>query len=205
MKTAAILIVTGLATAANAGIYSGSGGEIPDFGSPSGNTLTSSIVVSGDRDFPITSVVVSLQGLTHTWIGDLVATLTSPSGTAHTLFSRIRLSNGFGSGDTSDFNGTYPFATTGGNLWAAAASALSSEAVAPGIYQTSAGDTGAPTSINAAFAGQNGNGIWTLSISDFAEGDTGGLIAWQLTIVPSPGAAAVLGLSGFVVTRRRRA
>ena len=144
MKFAVIFAIAGftaaagLAAAGDAGTYSGPGGAIPDEGA-----LTSSIVVSGDTNFPITSVVVSLQGLTHTWIGDLTATVTSPSGSVHTLFSRVGLRNSIGSGDTSDLNGTYSFADGGADLWATAAGVFSGDVIAPGIYHTSAGNSAA--------------------------------------------------------------
>jgi subtilisin-like proprotein convertase family protein len=57
--------------------------------------------------------------------------------------------------------------------------------------------------MNAAFAGQNSNGNWTLSIADSGFGDVGAITGWQLTIVPAPGAASVLCLGGLLAARRR--
>jgi subtilisin-like proprotein convertase family protein len=198
MKIAAILVVAGLAAAANAGVYTGAGFAIPD---ANATGASSTIAVAGDTDFPITSVVVSLQGFTHTWIGDVSATLTSPNGTVHTLFARPgRLTSGFGS--SSDVDGIYTFADTGADFWAAAAA---NPVLTPaGTYHTSSLGSAAFTSLDAAFAGQNGNGNWTLTMTDGAGGDVGGIAGWELRIVPTPGALALLGLGGLVAGRRRR-
>jgi subtilisin-like proprotein convertase family protein len=200
MKIAALIAVAGLATVATAGINSGPGGAIPDRGE---GVLTSSIAVSGDTAFPITSVSIVIRGFTHTWIGDLSATLTSPSGSVHTLFSRVGLSSSLASGDASNVNGDYTFADGGADLWAAAAATLSNDNIPTGTYRTSSG-SGAATSINAAFAGQNSNGIWTLTIADNEFGDVGAITGWELTIVPAPSATAVIGLGGLLAARRRR-
>ncbi len=204
MKIAAILVVAGLAAAANAGVYTGTGGAIPDNVGTTPGVFSSTINVSGDTDFPITSVVVSLQGFTHTWIGDLVATVTSPSGTVHPLFSRVGRTGGVGSGDSSNVNGIYTFADTGADLWAAATAGGSTFVIPAGTYRTTADGSSAFTSLDSAFAGQNGNGNWVLTISDFAGGDVGGITGWELRIVPTPGALALLGLGGLVAARRNR-
>lgn len=199
-----MLVVAGLATVANAGIYSGTGGAIPDGVSPiSPGVFTSSITVSGDTDYPITAVSLELQGFTHSWIGDIIATLTSPNGTVHTLMNRVgRLTTG--SGDSSNVNGNYIFADGGADLWFAATGGASTYVIPGGTYATTGAGSAGSTSMNAAFAGQNGNGLWTLSLSDVAGGDTGGITGWQLTIVPAPGALALAGLGGIVTARRKR-
>jgi subtilisin-like proprotein convertase family protein len=197
MKIAAILVVAGLAAAANAGVYTGAGLTIPDNAAAGASSV---IAVAGDTDFPITSVVVSLQGFTHTWIGDVSATLTSPNGTVHTLFARPNRVGNTGFGSSSDMNGIYTFADTGADFWAAAAI----NPVAPGTYHTSSEGSSAFTSLDAAFAGQNGNGNWTLTMNDQAAGDTGSITGWELRIVPAPSALALLGLGGLVAGRRNR-
>ncbi len=199
-KIAAICAAAGLAAAANAGIYNGAGFTIPD---NNATGASSTIVVAGDTDFPITSVVVSLQGFTHTWIGDLTATLTSPDGTIHTLFARVGRIN-TGAGDSSDVSGIYTFADTGSDFWAAALGGGSPFVIPGGTYRTTSANSAAFTSLDAAFAGQNGNGNWTLTMNDLAGGDVGGITGWSLTIVPAPGALALLGLGGMVAGRRRR-
>ena len=201
MKIAALLVVAGLAAAANAGVHTGAGFAIPD-GDAAG--ITSVIAVAGDTDFPITSVVVSLQGFAHTWIGDLSGTLTSPNGTVHTLFGRPGRVANVGFGDSSNVEGIYTFADTGADFWAAAASVADAAVVPAGTYRTSSEGSAAVTSLDAAFAGQNGNGNWTLTMNDRAFGDTGAITGWELRIIPAPGALALLGLGGLVAGRRNR-
>ncbi len=130
----------------------------------------------------------------HTWVGDLVVSITDPSGN-----NVIRLLNrpgftGTGFGYSGDLAGQYRFQD------GAAAFPSSGGAVVPvGIY--------APFDAFAGFHGKQKEGIWTLTITDNAGGDTGVLRAWGfgVTNVPTPGAFALLGLGGLAAARRRRA
>lgn len=204
MKFAAILVLASFATVANAGVYTGSSGVIPD----SVNALNpglfrSSIAISGDIDYPITAVTLELQQFSHTFIGDIVVTLRSPNNTVHTIMSRVGLvgSNG---GDSSNVRGNYLFADGGADLWAAAAAVGNTATIAPGTYSTTSARSPVATSMNAAFAGQNSNGLWTLTITDNAVGDVGGILGWRLTIIPAPGALALAGVGVIVAARRKR-
>ncbi|MCA9284614.1 MAG: proprotein convertase P-domain-containing protein [Phycisphaerales bacterium] len=191
-----------LASAANAGFSgNGAGGSIPDSGT---GVFTSDIVVGASGS--LADITVSLNDLTHTWAGDLVATIEHvDTGSSITLFDRIGKTNatsGFGS--SSDFDGDYSFndAFTG-DLWAAAAS----NPIPGGEYRTTGGLSGAATSLLAIFGGEDISGTWRLTIEDFAGGDTGALESWTLTLVPvpAPAAVALLGLGGLCGRRRRRA
>jgi hypothetical protein len=65
----------------------------------------------------------------------------------------------------------------------------------------------APAQSVNSFGGLNGtDGAWTLTIGDGAALDTGSLGGWSLIVkpVPTPGAAALLGLAGVAGLRRRR-
>jgi hypothetical protein len=56
----------------------------------------------------------------------------------------------------------------------------------------------------AAF-GTSVNGNWSLFVVDDASADTGSIAGgWQIEVIPSPGAMAMLGLGGLVAARRRR-
>lgn len=105
-----------------------------------------------------------LLDLDHTYDGDLIATLTSPSGTEVTLFSRI-------GGTGENFNDTY----------------FDDEAKTP-IGDGTAPYTGnfqpAGSFSNFDFEGVTGN--WTLTISDNAGADQGVLNAWSLFIDVTP-------------------
>jgi hypothetical protein len=192
------------ASAASAAVYSGSGFSMPD-NSPDG--VSSVITVSGDTP-SITAVEVTLQGFTHTYIGDINATLTSPSGTVFPLMMRIGSFGPGGFGDWTNLNGDYRFTdTAAGTLWSAADALLDSDGtigIASGDYRTTDLYANVATSLNAAFGGQNSNGDWTLTMSDNAGVDIGGIQGWTLSVVPTPGSLAIFGLAGIAAGRRRR-
>ena len=56
------------------------------------------------------------------------------------------------------------------------------------------------------FAGDDIRGTWMLTVKDWGVNDTGSLSGWSLdvSLVPSPGSLALLGLAGLVGIRRRR-
>lgn len=184
----------GLALAASAlagNSYNGAGFAIPDNAPAGANS-----VINVADSFAIANVSVTLNNLTHTWAGDLIATL-SNGATTVTLFSRPGQVGGTGFGSSSDFGGNYTFADGGADLTAALGGG--------GAFVIPSG-TYAPAGALSAFNGQNSAGNWTLSISDNAGGDLGSLGSWtlNLTAVPTPGAAALLGLAGVAGLRRRR-
>ncbi|MGH7131897.1 MAG: immunoglobulin domain-containing protein [Phycisphaerales bacterium] len=115
-------------------------------------------------------------GLDHSWVGDLVVTLTSPQGTSVILANRPGASAGSGS-NGNNFCGTV--------FDDSAASAIQS------ITNDGAGApyTGSfiPANLLSAFNGQNANGAWTLTVSDNAGQDTGNIRAFSI-IVTAPNA-----------------
>lgn len=171
--------------------YTGSGFSIPD-NKPTG--VSSNIVVSDNLN--ISDITVTLNNLNHTWIGDLVATLTNvTTNTTVSLFNRVgRVGSGLG--DSSNFGGTYSFndAFTG-NLWTTAAAAGN-------YFPTGANSAAIASPSLTAFNGNLSQGTWRLTISDNEDYDTGSLGSWNLSVtgsqpqapqaVPEPG--SVLGL-----------
>jgi subtilisin-like proprotein convertase family protein len=105
-------------------------------------------------------------GLDHTWVGDLVITLTSPSGT------RVVLANRPGGQLNSGNNFCQTVLEDG----------------APDSIQTITPDgapytgTFAPASPLSAFVGEEGNGTWTLNVSDQAQVDVGNVRAFSLRL-----------------------
>ena len=175
-----------LAGAALANSYNGAGYSFVD-----NSTVSSSVNVADN--FTIADVSVTLNNITHTWVGDLVITLSNGS-TSVDLIARPGFT-GTGFGSSGDLNGTYTFVDGG----AAFPTTLTGTQIVPaGSY--------APVTPLSAFAGQSSSGNWTLSVQDNAAGDTGALGSWtlNLTAVPTPGAAALLGLAGVAGLRRRR-
>lgn len=194
-------------TDAPAATFPGTGtGAIPD-NAPT-NPLNISFNVTGLSGTP-TAISVSMTA-THTWVGDLTATLVAPNGTSHVLFGRTGTTSANTFGSSSDLGGTYVFndAATGTNWWAAAVT----NPVAPGSYRTTqpgpqpAANFSPVTSIDTSFAGvTNPNGTWTLRISDNAQGDTGSVTAASLTLVggtppPPPTPAQFLDFFGNNLT-----
>lgn len=106
-------------------------------------------------------------GLDHTWVGDLVITLTSPQGTTVTLMSRpggaLNSGNNFCNTLLDDEGGSTSIQ-----------SITSAGAPYTGTYK--------PAGSLAAFKGQNPNGTWKLKVSDNALTDTGNVRAFSLRI-----------------------
>ncbi len=121
------------------------------------NTITSTINISNGvtiNDLNVTNLVVS-----HSWMGDLAISLTSPSNTTVALFNNFCGNNEPGYNITVDDEGTVV--------------AFCSELNSGGIYQALNG-------LLSIFDGENSAGIWTLTITDNAEGDVGVLNSWGL-------------------------
>jgi Subtilase family/Proprotein convertase P-domain len=146
--------------------------------STTAGTITIPITVSGlssaigDLNFSFdgtgcTSDIGSTTvGLDHTWVGDLIITLTSPQGTVVTLMNQPGGLNNSGNN----------FCNT---VLDDDATALIQNILPPGAPYTG---TFKPASPLSAFTGQNGNGVWTLSITDVFPADGGNVRAFSLSI-----------------------
>ncbi|MES2757895.1 MAG: proprotein convertase P-domain-containing protein [Pseudomonadota bacterium] len=207
LACAAALMVAG---SASAGVIGSSTTPVA-IQDPSGGVpyvAQSTITVGSHGSIAGLSVSIAAE---HTWIGDLIYTL-SHGGTTVTLMDRPgRVSSGVG--DSSNLSNARPlvFSDT---------ASLPAETI--GATCTGGDDTvgiGAACLNTAflshqalsAFAGADMFGDWTLSISDNEMGDRGMLAGWSLsaadatTQVPEPGMLALLGLamSGMFAARRR--
>lgn len=163
-----------------------------------GQPLLVSVPVSGMVG-GVTSVGVNMT-LTHTWMGEITATLIAPDGAQHLLFGLTR----------ADAPGTVQWGTdsdllntpvsfsdaAGGNWWAAA----QNNPVPAGAYRTSAiggfvGATGAVTAMNPAFSNREPNGTWRVRFTDSCPVDVGAVSALSVTLtttgVATPPVAAV--------------
>ena len=141
------------------------GAAIPDLNATG---LTSTINVAG-ADPVIDDLNVTLN-ITHTWVGDLQATLTSPSGTVVQLFNRPGTPPGAVGCAGDDLAVTFDDA--------AANTAADFEGTCNNLPAIS-GSFQAIVPL-AMFNNENPNGAWTLNITDGALGDTGTLDDWTL-------------------------
>ncbi|MDY7048543.1 MAG: proprotein convertase P-domain, (modular protein), partial [Microcystis panniformis WG22] len=83
----AIAVLAALPASAVSFTGTGAGFNIPD-GNATG--ASSTITVPTGSNFLITNITVTLNNLTHSWVGDLIANLTYvPTNTTVTLFNRI--------------------------------------------------------------------------------------------------------------------
>jgi MYXO-CTERM domain-containing protein len=194
---AALLLVAGLAAGATGQVFygGGAGGSIPDNGASSGNVFSSTINIADNLS--IQDVNVNLSGLAHTWVGDLLITL-SHNGTTVAMSDRPGVP-ATGAGFSWNLNGNYNFDDEAANgTWESVGTQASTFNLPGGDYKSE--------QALSAFDGMSTAGAWTLTISDGAGADLGSLVSWGMTItaVPAPGAFAVLGLGGLVAARRRR-
>lgn len=164
----------------------------------------------------------------HSWIGDLIVTLAYTPGSgpaigAQTILERVGRTGGQGGasgfGRSDDANGTYNFANVGTTLitnallniqtQAAVAFNVPSNLFTPNAVQsdgyTAHIGVNAIANAFAPFIGADGTGTWTVFITDREGGDTGDILSASVTLIPTPGAAALLGLGGLAAARRRRA
>lgn len=172
----------------------------------------------------IEEATFTIEGLAHTYVGDLVARVVHEESAASvTLFSRIGKDNpSLGTGDSSNFDGDYDFSDATNNfLWDEAGNGQSGYTLRtkagdstnqpnPGVYRAAAGLTGAPISINNAFAGLSTQGTWRLELSDRNGSQVGTFrefgVSFVSSAVPEPSTFAFLFAAGFtgLSMRRRR-
>lgn len=142
--------------------------------------------VSADMTFGGAGLAVG-----HTWVGDVDVTLIAPNGDSHVLYASTGATTPTAAGDSSDLSGPYNFTDSamGTNWWAAAFAAGATAVVPPGDYRTTQAGPQASTSnspvtdMTPAFSGvADANGTWTMRFTDNAAGDTGAVMAANLTI-----------------------
>lgn len=195
MKIAQGVLAAGLlaiSSSAMATTYSGAFGTTVTDNDPVGVSSTISIADAG----VITGLSVDVT-IDHTWLGDLIMTMTSADGTTITLMDRPgQAGTGFGTNlDIVSIN------FDDANLLAAE-DVMTTD---PAALMVS------PDDMLAGLIGESITGDWTLTISDNATGDINGIApTWSLNIetavVPVPAAVwlmlTALGSLGFL--RRRQ-
>ncbi len=158
---------------------------IPDDGG-AGNPATSDLVVNQSDILTDVDVRVVIQ---HSWVGDLMVTLRSPTGTEVLLLDRPGVPGStFGCGD-NNMDVTFDDA-----------SGFDPEDHCAGTDPWYTGVT-APVASLAAFNCESMLGICTLIVSDHAGQDTGSIIDWELLSTPPPlGECTVCGSDDIIFT-----
>ncbi|MCE2883747.1 MAG: thrombospondin type 3 repeat-containing protein [Planctomycetaceae bacterium] len=164
--------------------YSLTGGSIPD---ASATGLVKTFTVSaGQLPNGFSNIRVTLTGLTHTWAGDVTATLAAPDGTAIPLVARISATATAPNGEDSDFGGTYVFDDAfNTSIWTAAGTVAAAVAIPAGDYYPSAATTGARVDLTNGLKGRGMTGTWTLRITDTVSQDTGSLGSAKIDFTPA--------------------
>ncbi len=194
-----LAIVAAFAAGASAQTtYSAGGGAIIDTGAGCGSaastpTVYPSINIAGEAG---DTMSVALDGLQHTWAGDLEITLDGPSGFSTQLLDRPG-AVGPACGSSADFvaGNSYEWANDGSLF-----SELPANPIPSGVFQPTA-DGGVAA---AALPSGNLNGDWTLTIRDWSGADTGSIAGWSITATPEPSTLGLVVLGGLALIRRRR-
>jgi subtilisin-like proprotein convertase family protein len=126
----------------------------------------SKLVFSIDGSACSTGIGSTTVGIDHTWVGDIVLTLTSPAGTSVTIVNQA----GGGLNSGNNFCQTV--------LDDAAVNSIQAVTSAGAPYT----GTFKPANPLSAFIGEDPNGVWTLTASDNAFLDTGSVRAFSLSV-----------------------
>lgn len=155
-----------------------------------------------DAEF-ISDLDIDISGLNYDWVGDLVITLTSPSGTSADIVRRIGQTNptsGTDLGSFSNFSGDYTFSDDGADIWEAAVDPADPPStnfvVPPGDYYASTASTSSPSvqvMLAETFGGESTQGTWTLLVEDFDEDSDGSITGWSISTVSSVPEPSSLG------------
>ena len=216
MKIFSVLVVTAFAFFANvahADMFTGGGFALVDAMGTTAGTAFGNIVVAGNGGTVASIDSVTINGFTHTFIGDIFVDFRNV--TNATAVS-VRLA-GPPDASAANFNGTYTFSVNPAlqTIDEAAFGKLDADDIAPGRYAIAdyGGGTanGARTNFNS-MSNLAIDGTWQLRVIDFGAGDTGAITGWSfnatITAVPEPSCIALLGgvafAGGFYGFRRKR-
>ncbi|MBL8878602.1 MAG: proprotein convertase P-domain-containing protein [Phycisphaerales bacterium] len=117
--------------------------------------------------------------ISHSFQGDIIASLTSPAGTTVDLLTRPGQRSddfGFGANDLGDVsNGTDFVVDDEAAFFYELGAAGAPSASVTGTWRADRGPL-------ADFVGEDAQGVWTLTVSDNAPADTGRLVRWKLFV-----------------------
>lgn len=122
-------------------------------------------------------------GTGHTYVGDLIATLTSPCGTTK-VFDRPGVP-ATTTGNSQDLTGTYVFDINAATVLPETSSGPT--AIPVGSYKPSNTNGSANTNWSGITFPCSGGGNWTFNMADRASGDVGTLVSWSVIILTNSG------------------
>jgi subtilisin-like proprotein convertase family protein len=187
------LLYAGLAQAESLGgtpsviVSAFNAGNIPD-NDPAGRSLN---FVFNSFPGQVVSAEIELN-ITHTWVGDLTATLIAPNGSARlVVFGRPGQRTGAANGSPGNLSGNYIFRDfAANNLWLALPTDTAVNVPVSDYRASSAGIASTQHGgCNTSFAGVFGGftpaavtGVWSLVVTDTAGGDIGSVIDAKLRL-----------------------
>jgi subtilisin-like proprotein convertase family protein len=189
-----VLVGLGVGATARADVYGpGPGGAIPDNPSatcidPPPTALVSTIDIT-DAGTVVSLNTVTLDISAHTWVGDLVVTVTAPNGDTAHVIARAGATGG-PPGDASDIAGVFVFQNAPTSPTFSGAAVATAGPVPPGTYGRETTIVGPPDADPDDFTVFNGDpvtGTWTLTVEDWCNADIGSLGSWSLDITVSGG------------------
>jgi len=156
-------------------------GSIPD-----NNTTGVSSTINVGSSFGITGIAVTLNQASHSWVGDLIVTLTAPNGNTATIMRRVGSFTSTAVGDSSNLLGTYRFTDRFGaqNFSALGGGqtdiSLAAAGTPPGNWWSEAGVTGAPAPIPTLTGDNMNSGDYIASSNNFSVNYAGSYVEVNL-------------------------
>ena len=135
------------------------------------NTITSTLNINDN--FQISEANVSLE-VTHSWVGDLDATLSTPNGASFSLFDQPGVPNSQYGCEEDNLQLTFD------SNAASTSSDLENSCNTSGSYALQG--TYQPINTLSSLVGENSNGNWSLAITDHVDEDGGSLDGWSLEL-----------------------
>lgn len=137
------------------------------------NTVTSEAIIKLAGS--IVDVRVDSLDVTHSWVGDIQVSLTSPSGTSVRLFDRPGVPNDQFGCEGADVK--VNFSDNAANTAAQLENTCNEQPAIQGNYR--------PLDPFSLLAGESADGTWKLTVEDFAPEDGGNLNKWNLEVCAS--------------------
>ncbi len=142
-------------------------------------TVTSTLNISGVAG-DIISIKVKNMLIHHTWIGDVKATLISPSNVSYVLFDRPGVPTSSQGCSQNHILATFD---DGATLTAAQLESTCNTASSSTPPPYTINGTYKPVTLLAPLVGNSPNGTWTLQVQDFVNADGGSIQGWGLEIL----------------------